>query len=138
MNNTQLYLSIGLPLFTLLLVFIANNRAIDALRSEMKTNMDALRNEMKTNMDALRSEMKTNMDALRSEMKISNDALHNDMSALRAEMQAGFQMLSKRIDDTNERIGRLEHRLDTIDTEIRINHDSRLALLEARILERAS
>ncbi len=105
MNNTQLYLSIGLPLFTLLLVFLANNRAIDALRSEMKTSSDALRSET---------------------------------SALRTEMQAGFQMLNKRIDDTNERIGRLERRLDTIDTEIRINHDSRLAVLEARILERAS
>jgi cellobiose-specific phosphotransferase system component IIA len=54
MNNTQLYLSIGLPLFTLLLVFIANNRAIDALRSEMKTSTDALRTEIKMSTDALR------------------------------------------------------------------------------------
>ncbi len=116
MNNTQLYLSIGLPLFTLLLVFIANNRAIDALRSEMKTGNDALRAEMKT----------------------SNDALRSEMSTLRNEMQTGFQMLNKRIDDTNERIGRMERRLDTIDTEIRINHDSRLAVLEARVFNRAS
>jgi hypothetical protein len=109
MNNTQLYLSIGLPLFTLLLVFIANNRAIDALSSEMKTSTDALRTEIKMSTDALRT-----------------------------EMHAGFQMLNQRIDDTNDRISRMERRLDVIDTEIRINHDSRLAVLEARILERAS
>ena len=120
MNNTQLYLSIGLPLFTLLLVFIANNRAIDALRSEMKTGSDALRSEMKTGNDALRAEMKASIDALRT------------------EMQVGFQLVNRRIDDANERIGRMERQLDTIDTEIRINHDSRLAVLEARVFNRAS
>jgi hypothetical protein len=109
MNNTQLYLSIGLPLFTLLLVFIANNRAIDALRSEMKTSTDALRTEIKMSTDALRT-----------------------------EMHAGFQMLNQRTHYTHDRISRMERRLDVIDTEIRINHDSRLAVLEARILERAS
>ena len=36
MNNVQLYLSIALPLFTLLVIFIASNRANEALRSEMK------------------------------------------------------------------------------------------------------
>ena len=47
MTNTQLYLAIGVPFFSLLVVFLMNNRSIDALRSESKNGIDALRSEMR-------------------------------------------------------------------------------------------
>ena len=36
MTNAQLYLAIGVPFFSLLVVFLMNNRSIDSLRSEMR------------------------------------------------------------------------------------------------------
>lgn len=36
MTNTQLYLAIGVPFFSLLVVFLLNNRSIDILRAEMR------------------------------------------------------------------------------------------------------
>ena len=36
MTDAQLYLAIGVPFFSLLVVFLMNNRSIDALRSEMR------------------------------------------------------------------------------------------------------
>ncbi len=49
--------------------------------------------------------------------------------------RASFEALGKRIDelksDVGHRLDRIEAKLDKIDTEIRINHDHRLAVLEA-------
>jgi hypothetical protein len=50
-------------------------------------------------------------------------------------MRAGFSDLRS---DLGGRIDRIEKKLDTIDTEIRINHDHRLAVLEGRVLGRVS
>ena len=36
MTDAQLYLAIGVPFFSLLVVFLMNNRSIDALRSETR------------------------------------------------------------------------------------------------------
>ena len=84
MNNTQFYFALGVPFFSLALMFIVTT--------------------------------------------VSNRAGLND---LRSDMRAGFSDLGARMD-------RIEKRLDVIDTEIRINHDHRLAVLEARVLGRAS
>ncbi len=87
MNNTQFYLTLGVPFFTLLLVdltsVISNRSAINDLRSEMRSGFEAIRSEMRT---------------------------------------------------MNERIGRIEQKQDALDTEIRSNHDHRLAVPEARVL----
>ncbi len=80
MNNMQFYFALGVPFFTLVLMFIATI--------------------------------------------ISNRAALND---LRSEMRAGFSDLRS---DLGGRIDRIEKRLDVIDTEIRINHDHRLAVLK--------
>ena len=55
---------------------------------------------------------------------LSNRAAIND---LRSEMRSGFT-------DIGQRIDRIEKRLETIDTEIRINQDHRVAVEEARVL----
>ncbi len=84
MNDTQFYFALGVPFFTLLLMFIAT----------ISLNRSAI----------------------------------ND---LRSDMRAGFS-------DLGARMNRIEKRLDVIDTEIRINHDHRLAVLEAHVLGRVS
>lgn len=88
MNNTQFYFALGVPFFTLILMFIATI--------------------------------------------VSNRASIND---LRSEMRAGFSDLGTGL---GARMDRIEKRLDVIDTEIRINHDHRLAVLEAHVLDRVS
>ena len=113
MSNTQFYLALWVPFFTLLLVYIAatvqNRRAINDLRSENRRSVEDLRSENRKSMEDLRSENRRAVDDLRSEMK------------------AGFEFLGGRL-------ARIEKKLDVLDAEIRIEHDRRLAALEARAL----
>lgn len=55
----------------------------------------------------------------------------SEVSSLRSEMHAGFSDLRA---DLGGRMERIERRLNASDTEIRVNHDHRLAVLEARVL----
>ena len=102
MNNTQFYFVIGVPFFTVVLMYI-----VGAL-----SNRSAI-NDVSKHID----DVSKHIEDLRSD--------------LRSDMRAGFSDLGSRMD-------RIDHRLDTIDTEIRINHDHRLAVLEARVLGRVS
>jgi type VI protein secretion system component VasK len=64
LTNVQLYLAIGLPVFSILVVWLGsmmmNNRAINALSQRI----DDLRSEMRTGTDDLRSEMRTGFDGV--------------------------------------------------------------------------
>ncbi len=102
MNITQFYFALGVPFFTVVLMYvigtISNRAAINDLRAEMRAG-------------------------------VANP---------RSEMHAGFSALNSRMDAIKKRIDRFGKKLNTIDTEIRINHDHRLAVFEARVLRRAS
>ncbi len=91
MTDHQLYISVGVPFFSLILVWLGttlfNRAALAALRTSIEDLRDAL---------------------------------------------------TARIDDTNQRISRIENRLDSIDNELRIGHERRLATLEAQVLRQAS
>ncbi len=73
-TNTQLYLAIGVPFFSLLVVFLMNNRSIDALRSESKNGIDALRSEMRE-FDARFDRLDTRFDRMDARF----DALERDL-----------------------------------------------------------
>ncbi len=84
MTNIQFYFAIGVPFFTILVVWIgstvANRSALNDLRSEMRTGFEAI----------------------------------------------------------GQWMGRLEIKLERIDTEIRQNHEHRLTILEERVLRLVS
>lgn len=101
MTNLQFYFAIGVPFLTILVVWLGT-----ALLNRSAMNALNLR------IDDLRSEMNT--------MGVS----------LRAEMKAGFDAISQRLD-------RLETRLDRIDHEIRVDHEHRLTILEERVFAKA-
>ena len=67
------------------------------------------------------------------------DEMKIDLSKRMDDMKAD---LGKRMDDMKtdlgKRLDRIEAKLDSIDTEIRINHDHRLAVLEAQMSEKVS
>jgi hypothetical protein len=109
MTSAQFYFAIGLPVFSILLVWfgstVANNRAIGALVQRI----DDLRSEMRSG----RSEMRSALDDLRSEMK------------------TGFEAVNRRLD-------RLETRFDRIEDEVRKDHEARLSRLEARVFTRTA
>ena len=113
MTNMQFYFALGVPFFTVVLMYVAgilsNRSAVNDLRSEMRGSVNNLRSEMR-----------------------------GAVNDLRSEMRAGFTDIAYRFSDLSSRMDRIEKRLDTIDTEIRISHDHRLAVLEARVLDRAS
>ena len=109
MTSTQFYVAIGLPIFSILLVWlgstVANNRAIGALGQridDMGARLDQRIDDMGKRIDDLRSEMRT-----------------------------GFATV-------NERLDRVETRFDRIEDEVRKEHESRLSRLEARVFARTA
>ncbi len=105
MTNTQFYFALGVPFFTIVLMYI-----VGAL-----SNRSAI-NDVSKRIDDVSKRI---------------DDVSKRIDDLRSDTRAGFSDLGSRMD-------RIEHRLDIIDTEIRINHDHRLAVLEARVLGRVS
>ena len=160
MNNTQFFVAIGVPVASFLLVFMASavlNRnaiadlretmrdglaasraAIDDLRSEMRDGFATLRAEMAAESKSLRTEMAAESGSLRSEMASGFAAVNLRVDDLRSETTAGFAGVNLRVDYLGARVGRLEVRLDSIDNELRIGHERRIAILEAHVLGRAS
>ena len=73
---------------------VATKKDLEALRSEMATDLAAVRSEMatKTDVEALRSEMVTDLAAVRAEM-----ATKRELEALRSEVQLGYVNFSSEI-----------------------------------------
>lgn len=109
MSNVQFYLAIGLPVFSILLVWLGstlmNNRAIAAIGQRI--------DELGRRIDDQAKSLGQRIDDLRSEMK------------------SGF-------DNVNERLGRLEIRFDRIEDEVRKDHESRISRLETRVFTRTA
>lgn len=84
MTNVQYYISIGVPMFTVLVVWLGTTL-------------------------------------------LNRGAIESLGISIRAEMKMGF-------DAVNQRIDRLETKLDRIDHEIRVDHEHRLTILEERLL----
>jgi hypothetical protein len=98
MTNVQFYFALGLPIFSILVVWlgstIANHHAIGGLSKRI-------------------------------------DDLGKRIDDLRLEMRAGFEAVNNRID-------RLEVRFIRIEDEVRKDHESRLARLEAKVFSSAA
>ncbi len=164
MNNTQFFVAIGLPVASFLLVFMAstviNRNAIVDLRETLQSGLASNRAAIDDLRNALRAEIASESASLRAEMAAGFtagnqrvDDLRSEMAresaSLRSEMASGFAAGNQRVDDLrsettagfgllNARVGRLEVRLDSIDNELRIGHERRIATLEAHVLGRAS
>ena len=107
MTSAQFYFAIGLPIFSILLVWlgstVANNRAIGALGQRI-------------------DDLGQRIDDLGHRI----DDLRSDMGS---QMKAGFESVNQRLD-------RLETRFDRVEDEVRKDHESRLSRLEARVFTR--
>jgi hypothetical protein len=113
MTSAQFYLAIGLPIFSILLVWlgstVANNRAISALGQRI---------------DDLGQGLGQRIDGL-------GQGLGQRIDDLRSEMRTGFEAVNARID-------RLETRFDRVEDEVRKDHESRLSRIEARVFTRTA
>ncbi len=113
MTNTQFYFAIGVPFFTILVVWIggtiANRGAIGDLSSSTRAAIDDLRSETRGGINDLRS-----------------------------GLRAGFDSVNRRLDGLESRFDRLEARFDRMDTEIRKDHEHRITMLEDRVFTRLS
>lgn len=86
MNNTQLYLSIGIPTIAVTLAWLFNEFDINSLRAEIRYVKASLRAEIKYVESSLRAEIKNVVTSLRAEM-----------NALRREIHSGTIPLHERL-----------------------------------------
>jgi hypothetical protein len=109
MTSAQFYFAIGLPIFSILLVWlgstVANNRAIGALGQRI--------------------------DDLGKRIDDMGQGLGQRIDDLRSEMRVGFAGVNARID-------RLETRFDRVEDEVRKDHEGRLSRIEARVFTRTA
>ena len=68
MNNTQLYLAIGVPFFSLLVVFFMNNRSIEAMLTEMREGFGRIDSRL-DRMDARFDRMDSRFDSLERDLR---------------------------------------------------------------------
>ena len=84
MNNTQLYLSIGIPTLTVLLAWLSNRSDINRLNDKVDRLGETLRSDMGSLRDSLRAEM----TAMRNDHHKDNMVLMRYMVPLRAHGKA--------------------------------------------------
>jgi hypothetical protein len=108
MTDHQLYISVGVPFFSLILVWLGTSVSNRSVILGVRSSIDDLRKSL----DDTRVALAMRIDDTKASINL-------------------------RIDDTNQRIGRMEGKLDSIDTEIRTGHERRLAMLEATVFKRA-
>ena len=97
MSNIQFYFAIGVPFFTVLLVWIggtiANRSAIGDLRSEMRTAVDDLRSEMKAGFDAVNRRL-DGMESRFDRFEARFDRMDNE---IRKDHEHRVTMLEERV-----------------------------------------
>ncbi len=79
MNDTQLYLSIGIPTVTIILAWLSNKSDINTLRTEVKADNAALRAEM--------NGLPTEMINLRKELYEALIPLHERMAVIEVKQK---------------------------------------------------
>ena len=153
MTNVQFYFAIGLPIFSIVLVWlgstIMNNRAInilasrigdlgsrindlnDSLSQRIEDSNQSLNQRIEESIRSLGQRIEDSNQNLSQRIEESNRSLGQRVDDLRTEMRAGFT-------GVNERLSRLETRFDRVEDEVRKDHEARLARLEARVFARTA
>jgi hypothetical protein len=97
MTNTQFYFAIGVPFFTVLLVWIgstiANRSAIGDLRSEMRGGVDGLRSEMWAGFDGINRRL----DGLESRFDRLDARFDRMDTEIRKDHEHRITMLEERV-----------------------------------------
>lgn len=115
MNNTQLYLSIGIPSFLVILAWLSNRADIQKMgdrldkgQDQMRQEMIALRREMQADitkgLDNVRGEMVAMRREMQSDISKGLDGVRGEMVAFRREMHSDMVPLHERIAVVETRI----------------------------------
>jgi hypothetical protein len=101
MSNIQFYFAIGVPFFTILLVWIggtiANRSAIGDLRAENRSAVGDLRSEMRSAVDDLRSEMKAGFDGINRRLDSLDTRFDRMDNEIRKDHEHRITMLEERV-----------------------------------------
>ena len=98
MSNTQFYFALGVPFFTVMLMFVVSTISNRSAITELGKRINDMRNDM----------------------------------------NARFGDMNVRFNEVNGRLDRVENRLEQIESAVRVNHEARLATLEAHVFRTAS
>ena len=92
-------LSVGIPTIAVLVGILLNNRQIDALRSEMRSEINSLRSEFNSRFETLNiriTQLDTRIDFLEKTMNARFDAAHEALLRVEGVMDARLKHLEER------------------------------------------
>ena len=135
MTTVQFYFALGLPVFSILIVWlgatIANVRDVNELGRRIEDQGKSLGQRVEDQGKSLGQRIEDQGKTLGQRIEDQGKVLGQRIDDLRTEMHAGF-------DGVNERLNRLETRFDRIEDEVRKDHESRLARLETKAFSSAA
>ena len=99
--DSQVLLSVGIPTIAILVSIIINNRQVESLRSEMRSEVGGLRSEMRSEIAGLRAEMNARFDAVNARIV-----------GLHAEMNARFEIVEAKFESAHQSLLRVEGMMD--------------------------
>ena len=123
MDTTITILKENAPMATMLLLaglLLQNNLGgnVQALRAEMVAGFESIRADMAADHQAIRAGMAAGDQAIRTGMAAGDQAIRTDIAAVRAELAEEFKSVRSEIAETNERLARVETRLDSIEDRL--------------------
>ena len=77
-----------------------------------------LQNNLGGNVQALRADMVAGFQSIRADMAADKEEIRDDIAAVRAELAEEFKSVRSEIAETNERLARVETRLDSIEDRL--------------------
>ena len=112
MDTTITILKENAPMATMLLL------AGLLLQNNLGGNVQALRADMVAGFQSIRADMAAGHQAIRAGMAAGDQAIRTEMAAVRAELAEEFKGVRSEIAETNERLARVETRLDSIEDRL--------------------
>ena len=113
MSNLQFYFALGVPFFTVVLMFIVSTISNRAAVSDLGKRIDDLGAGLNKRIDDLGAGLNKRIDDLRGDM-------------------------NGQFTETHDKLDKVEKRLERVEDAVRVNHEARLASLEAHVFSKAS
>lgn len=95
MNNTQLYLSIGLPMLVFILTWLANRAEMNRHIDRIDRTIESMRTDIRGELSRETSTIRADMSAIRAELIAIRNDHHKDLISLMGYMVPLHERMAK-------------------------------------------